>query len=180
MHRPPHSNRTVRARCAAVKIEWLRDSDLPENILQQMQLAADRSTLCEGISVPCSVSVRLCSDEAIREINALHRGIDNSTDVLSFPSVSYPKGKTAGACEKALLMEYDDETDTCFLGDIVIAVPHIYSQAEEYGHSVEREACYLLIHGICHLMGYDHMEESEKAVMRAMEERILSGRTHMR
>lgn len=157
-----------------MRIEWHLDLDFPESILRSMQAAADNSTVCEGVPVPCSVSVRLCSDEAIRDINASYRGIDRPTDVLSFPTVSYPAGKTAGSCKKALLMEYDDETATCFLGDIIIAVPHIFSQAEEYGHSVEREACYLLIHGICHLMGYDHMEETEKARMRSLEERILS------
>ncbi len=159
-----------------MKIEWIRDVDFPQDILCRMQLAADRSTQCEGISVPCSVSVRLCSDETIREINAAHRGIDRTTDVLSFPTVIYPKGKTAGSCSRTLMMEYDDETGACFLGDIVIAVPHVFSQAEEYGHSAEREACYLLIHGICHLMGYDHMEEADKKKMRSMEEKILSER----
>ena len=159
-----------------MKIEWIRDVDFPQDILCRMQLAADRSTQCEGISVPCSVSVRLCSDETIREINAAHRGIDRTTDVLSFPTVIYPKGKTAGSCSRTLMMEYDDETGACFLGDIVIAVPHVFSQAEEYGHSAEREACYLLIHGICHLMGYDHMEEADKKKMRSLEEKILSER----
>ena len=159
-----------------MKIEWIQDVDFPQDILCRMQLAADRSTQCEGISVPCSVSVRLCSDETIREINAAHRGIDRTTDVLSFPTVIYPKGKTAGSCSRTLMMEYDDETGACFLGDIVIAVPHVFSQAEEYGHSAEREACYLLIHGICHLMGYDHMEEADKKKMRSLEEKILSER----
>ena len=156
-----------------MKIEWLHDVDLPEGILCKMQKAAEKAPLCEGIRIPCSVSVRLCDDHSIREINKMYRGIDRPTDVLSFPVVSYPAGKTAASCENALRMEYDDETGTCFLGDIVISVPHLYSQAAEYGHSVEREACYLLVHGLCHLMGYDHMEETEKTTMRAMEERIL-------
>ena len=62
----------------------------------------------------------------------------------------------------------------CFLGDIIISVPHIYAQAQEYGHSPEREASYLLVHGICHLMGYDHMNDTDRQKMRAMEERVLS------
>ena len=155
-------------------IEWIRDVPLPDNIQEKMQHAADRTVLCEGITVPCAVSVRLCSDETIRTLNAAHRGIDRSTDVLSFPTVSYKSGKTAGMCEKALLQEYDDESGACFLGDIVISVPHIYAQAEEYGHPVEREATYLLIHGLCHLLGYDHIKEEDKRIMRAMEEKILS------
>lgn len=157
-----------------MKIEWYRDTAFPDDIIAAMQKAADMAPVCEGIRIPCSVSVRLCTDETIAEFNAAYRGISHSTDVLSFPSVSYPAGKTAGNCENLLRAEYDDETSACFLGDIVIAVPHILAQAEEYGHSVEREATYLLIHGICHLMGYDHMEDIEKQKMRELEEKILT------
>ncbi len=157
-----------------MKIEWIRDMDLPGEILDCMQRAADRSTICEGVSMPCSVTVRLCSDEDILEINSRFRGISRSTDVLSFPAVSYPAGKTAGSCPGLLRAEYDDEYCSCFLGDIVISVPHIYAQAQEYGHPPLREASYLLVHGLCHLMGYDHMEENDKHKMRALEEKILS------
>ena len=71
-------------------------------------------------------------------------------------------------------MEYDDDSESCFLGDIFISVRHIYSQSEEYGHSVFREAAYLLVHGLCHLMGYDHIEPDDKKKMRQKEEEILS------
>lgn len=154
-------------------IEWLRDADLPEDILEKMEKAANVSPECEGIRIPCFVTVRLCGDDEIEKINAAHRGIERSTDVLSFPSVAYPAGMTAGECEKLLKQEYDDETGACFLGDIIISVPHLYAQAEEYGHSPEREATYLLVHGICHLMGYDHMNENDKKRMRMKEEEIL-------
>ena len=158
-----------------MKIEWNHEEKLAPEILAKMENAAARAPECEGIRVPCSITVRLCNDETIEQINREYRGIAKSTDVLSFPTVSYHAGKTAGESENLLKREYDDETGCCFLGDIVISVPHIYAQAEAYGHSAEREATYLLIHGICHLMGYDHMEESERAVMRAMEEKILCG-----
>lgn len=157
-----------------MKIEWIRDEELKDNILQKMEEAASACPPCEGITVPCSITVRLCSDEEIARINADCRNISRATDVLSFPTVLYPAGLTAGKCEKLLKQEYDDETGCCFLGDIIISVPHLYAQAEEYGHSVEREATYLLVHGICHLMGYDHMADDEKKAMRAMEEKILS------
>ena len=139
-----------------------------------MEKAADRCLECESVSVPCSVSVCLCDDEKIRSINREYRKIDSSTDVLSFPAVSYPAAKTAGMCEKLLRQEYDDESATCFLGDLFISVPHVIAQADEYGHSILREAVYLLVHGICHLMGYDHMNNSDKEMMRHMEEKILS------
>ena len=155
-------------------IHWNVASRIDPSVMAQMQLAADRSLVCEGVAVPCSIDVCLCDDDRMREINHAHRGIDSSTDVLSFPSVTYPSGRTAGVSEYLLRKEYDDETHTCFLGDIVISVPHILEQAAEYGHSETREAAYLLVHGICHLMGYDHIEDREREEMRAMEEKILS------
>ncbi len=157
-----------------MKIEWICESTLPPAMKEKMQAAADMCLTAEGVSVPCGITVRLCDDEAIAAVNAEQRGIGRATDVLSFPSVSYPAGKTAGQCGDLIRREYDDETDACFLGDIVISVPHIMSQAEEYGHSCEREAAYLLVHGICHLMGYDHIEEEDRSRMREMEEKILT------
>lgn len=156
-----------------MKIEWQNDIHLAPEILSVMQLAADRTLAVEKISVPCMLSVRLCDDEMIRTINREYRNLDKPTDVLSFPTVNYPVGKTAGCCEKLLRMEFDDEAGACFLGDIIISVPRLKEQAREYGHSDSREAVYLLIHGICHLMGYDHIEEADKSKMRAQEDQIL-------
>lgn len=155
-------------------IEWNVDYPLEQGILDKMQDAADLCLHCENVSVPCSVTVCLCDDDYIAGINKTYRDTDRSTDVLSFPSVAYPAGMTAGSCENLLRLEYDDETQACFLGDLFISVPHVFAQAEEYGHSPLREAVYLLVHGICHLMGYDHIEPSDKEKMRAMEEKILS------
>ena len=155
-------------------INWNIICGIDEAVMSLMQLAADQSLICEGIKVPCSVSVCLCDDERIRNINQKYRGTDSSTDVLSFPSVNYPSGRTARESEELLRRELDDESGTCFLGDIVISVPHIHLQAAEYGHSVRREAAYLLVHGICHLMGYDHIKNADKEKMRIMEEKILS------
>ena len=155
-------------------INWIIESPLDNRKKKKMQHAADRSLLCEQVHLPCFITVRLCNDESIAAVNSSFRNIPHSTDVLSFPAVTYPAGLTASSCEKRIRQEYDDEMNACFLGDIVISVPHIHSQAEEYGHSVEREACYLLVHGICHLMGYDHITEEEKGKMRMKEEEILS------
>ena len=119
-----------------MKIEWIRDSELNDDILRKMEEAASACPSCEGINVPCSITVRLCNDEEIARINSECRNISRSTDVLSFPTVRYPAGFSAGSCEKLLKQEYDDETGCCFLGDIVISVPHLYAQAEEYGLTV--------------------------------------------
>ena len=157
-----------------MKIDWILDLPLPEPLMRKMQRAADQCPLEEGIHLPCAVSVRVCDDEAIRLVNAAQRGLNRATDVLSFPSVTWPAGKTAGACEALIRSEYDDDLDACFLGDILISLPHAEAQATEYGHSLAREATYLLVHGLCHLMGYDHIREEDKTVMRKMEEQILA------
>lgn len=99
-----------------------------------------------------SVSVLVCDNAAIRELNAAWRKIDKETDVLSFPM----------------------EDDGVMLGDIVLSLEKAYSQAEEYGHSPAREIGFLTVHSMLHLYGYDHMEEEERKEMRAMEEKILS------
>ena len=157
-----------------VLIEWDVRNQIDPAIMERMQAAADLCLTCENVKLSCAVSVCLCDDETIAEINRQYRGIDRSTDVLSFPSVNYPEGRTAGDCEALLKQEYDDQYDAVFLGDLFISVPHLIAQAQEYGHSVKREAVYLLVHGICHLMGYDHIEESDKERMRGMEEKILA------
>ena len=157
-----------------MKLEWVLDETLPESVRAEMQSAADQCLRSEGVDLPCAAGVRLCGDDEITRINAETRRIDRSTDVLSFPTVAYPAGRTAGACSALLRREYDDELDACYLGDIIISVPHLNAQAEEYGHSRAREAAYLLVHGICHLMGYDHIEEEDRVKMRAMEEKVLS------
>ena len=157
-----------------MQIEWKMFSSLDSHIIARMQEAADECLRAEGIPLPCSITVCLCDDDYIQDINRQFRDTDRSTDVLSFPSVSYPSGYTAGSCTKLLRQEYDADSGTCFLGDLFISVPHVVAQADEYGHSVLREAVYLLVHGVCHLMGYDHMENKDKEEMRQMEEKILS------
>ena len=156
-----------------MKLEWIIEEPYDEAIQRIMQNAADQCPITEGITLPCYATVRLCGDEAIAKVNESCRGNKNATDVLSFPTVNYPDGITAGSCQDLLRQEYDDELQACFLGDIIISVPHLFSQAREYGHSPEREASYLLVHGLCHLMGYDHMNQEDQIKMRTMEEKVL-------
>ena len=162
------------SRSKKMKIDWDIQYHIDESIMKLMTLAAEKAVLSEGIPLKCSLHVCLCDDETIAEINQKFRGIASSTDVLSFPSVAYPNGLTAAQCVQQIRKEYDDDVGACFLGDIFISVPHMKKQAIEYGHSELREACYLLIHGICHLMGYDHIEPDDRERMRKMEENILS------
>lgn len=157
-----------------MRLLWQIEADVAPAWLSLIQTAADAALLAERITRPCAACIRVCDDEAIREVNRDCRGIDRATDVLSFPTVDYPAGTTAGQADKLLLREFDDELDACMLGDLILSVPHVLAQAEEYGHSPEREAAYLTVHGLCHLMGYDHIEEEDRRRMRAMEEKILA------
>ena len=141
---------------------------------QLMQRCADAAEKTEGVSVPLAAFIRIVDDDEIQVINREQRGKDMSTDVLSFPTVNYPAGKTAGASERLLRREYDPELGACVIGDIIISMDHVRAQAKEYGHSERRESGYLLTHGLFHLMGYDHMTDTDKLVMRAMEEKSLA------
>ena len=147
---------------------------LNEEAKRLMQQCADAAQKAEGVSVQTAVFIEIVDDEAIRVINREQRSKDASTDVLSFPTVNYPVGKTAGDCQERLRREYDPDAGACVLGDIIISMDHVRAQAKEYGHSEQRETGYLLTHGLFHLMGYDHMTDKDKPVMRAMEEKALA------
>ncbi len=146
---------------------------LDEETRALMQRCADAAQQAEGVSAPLHVFIRIVSDDEIQAINREQRSKDASTDVLSFPTVNYPAGKTAGSCERLLRREYDPEIGACALGDIIISMDHVRAQAAEYGHSMRRESGYLLTHGLFHLMGYDHIDPKDKPAMRAMEEKSL-------
>lgn len=108
------------------------------------------------------INVVLTNPENIRKINKEQRNIDKETDVLSFPMFEKEEIKNIP----------DNMLD--ILGDIVISVEKVQAQAEEFGHSFERELSYMVVHGFYHLMGYDHMEETDKIQMREKEENILN------
>ncbi len=105
------------------------------------------------------LNIVIVDNKKIQEINKTYRNKDAVTDVISF------------AFEEVSDVEY---TDVRFLGEIYISYERCKEQAEEYGHSVKREFCYLAVHGLLHLLGYDHIEEEDKKVMRALEEEILN------
>ncbi|SFL32489.1 rRNA maturation RNase YbeY [Pelosinus propionicus] len=114
-----------------------------------------------GIEPHTEVSVVLADDDYIHQLNRQYRGKDCSTDVLSFALNEGEEPQIVNGPEEILL------------GDIIISLETAARQAEEYGHSLERELAYLTTHGILHLLGYDHMTEDEKAEMRQEEEHIL-------
>ena len=123
--------------------------------------------LGEDFSDVC-VSVNFVSEEEIKNLNAKFRQTDKVTDVLSFPSLN----KTA----KQKLQEFDAEKidGQLFLGDIVICKKRAKQQAKEYGHTAKREICFLALHGLLHLLGYDHIEKTDEKLMQKTAEKILT------
>lgn len=158
-----------------MRIEWeqLVPFDSASQATARLSLVADSCQVAEDVLIPCAVHVMLTNDAHIKEINAAHRQIDHATDVLSFPTVNYPQGITARDCTGRLRREIDPDGGGAMLGDIVISLPHAKAQANEYGHSLLRELCYLVAHGLFHLFGYDHLTEQEQKEMRHMEEKAL-------
>ena len=122
----------------------------------------------EGVALRCEINVLLTDDEGIREVNRTMREIDRATDVLSFPMFDLTPGEHPGE------EDADPDTGLVPLGDMCISVERAKAQAEEYGHSFEREICYLSVHSVLHLLGYDHLDEGEiKRQMRGREEEIM-------
>ena len=125
--------------------------------------------LAEGVALPCEINILLTDDEGIREVNRDMRDIDRATDVLSFPMFDLAPG------EHPDQWDADPDSGLVPLGDMCISVERAHAQAEEYGHSFEREICYLSVHSVLHLLGYDHLDEGEmKQQMRAREEDIMA------
>jgi probable rRNA maturation factor len=140
-----------------MKVNVTIDGEFENKAIENAVVAALES---EGIDFDCEVEVVIASEDEIRSLNNETRGIDKVTDVLSFPQF-YD------------LEEEIPEVGEICLGDVVICKDKAAEQAEEFGHSFEREIIYLFVHSVLHLLGYDHMEEDEKACMRAREEEIM-------
>lgn len=146
-----------------------------EELINKIKLTIDFALKEEGVKIPYQISLLFVDNEEIRTINKENRNIDRETDVLSFPMLDYEKDKVY----KDMYLDYEfDETfmdgDELVLGDIVLSLEKALEQSKEYNHSFEREASYLVVHSVLHLLGYDHMEEKEKKIMRNEEEKILS------
>jgi len=131
--------------------------------MEQIVIAVlNKAAEAYGIEPHTEVSLVLADDEYIRVLNRQYRDKDCSTDVLSF---------ALNEGEEPLMVDGPEEV---LLGDIIISLETATRQAEEYGHSLERELAYLTVHGILHLLGYDHMSEEDKKEMRQEEEYVLS------
>ncbi len=131
--------------------------------------AASAALDAENIAQECIINVLLTDESAIQEINLEYRGVDSATDVLSFPQNDFRPGRID--YESAVR---DMESGDIMLGDMVLCLSRARSQAEEYGHSEDREISYLTVHSVLHLLGYDHVDEGEqKRLMRSREDEIM-------
>lgn len=119
------------------------------------------------------VSLLITNDDSIREINKEMRGLDTATDVLSFPMSDYTNPADFSNIESDS-DAFEPDSGELLLGDIVISLDKIISQADAFGHSTKREFAFLIVHSMLHLIGFDHIEESDRAVMEAHQKEIMN------
>ena len=147
-----------------MKIYFEEGHAVPEELLQKMTEAAEYAVESENMhnldKKRWEISVTFVGLDEIHELNKQYRGVDKPTDVLSFPQFDDLEEEIPEVCEICL-------------GDVVICEQKAREQAEEFGHSFERELVYLFTHSVLHLLGYDHMEDDEKKAMREREEEIM-------
>ena len=142
--------------------------DVPQDVEEQFRQVITAALEAEGVDVPCEVNVLFTDDAGIHQINLDMREVNSPTDVLSFPMFELQPG------EHPTEEDADPATGLVPLGDMCISLERAEAQAAEFGHSVQRELCYLTVHSVLHLLGYDHLDEGPmKAQMRAREESIL-------
>lgn len=143
------------------------NTDVAPDVANLLSKAVRAAAAYEQIDAG-EVVLSLVDDDTIQELNRTYRKKDVATDVLSFAI------QESNDEEPDILFAEEDETDPEPLGDIVISVPTAIRQAEEYGHSVERELAFLAVHGFLHLIGYDHLNEEEEKEMFARQDAILA------
>lgn len=118
-----------------------------------------------------SIELDFVSPEEIQTLNREYRGVDRVTDVLSFPYLDGIKGKVIR--REDFGDDIDDETDSVLIGSVCINPERAKEQAEEYGHSLKREVCYLALHGFLHCFGFDHVEKADEEEMTALANEIM-------
>lgn len=131
----------------------------------------------EQESISQHVSLVIADDETVRELNAEYRGLDKTTDVLSFAFDN--EGEYHGEGDAPSDWSADEAFvlppgESAWLGEVIVSYPQAVRQAREAGHSVEREVAHLITHGILHLMGHDHMDDEEEREMNAKERRVMA------
>lgn len=138
--------------------------DLEEIINKSAKMVIEH----EEFDLDVEISVSIVDNNEIRQINKEFRGIDKETDVLSFPLLEYDENGNY------ISEDFSEDDENILLGDIIISWDKVISQAEEYGHGLERELGFLVVHSMLHLLGYDHEEPEQEKEMFALQDVILN------
>ena len=141
-----------------IQIDYETERELGIDYEALVKKVAEHVLDMEECPYEAQVNLVLTDNEEIKRVNTEFRNIERATDVLSFPMIPF---------------ESPADTGELLLGDIMISVDKVFAQAEEYGHSITREFCFLVAHSMLHLLGYDHMTPEEAAVMEAKQARAL-------
>ena len=156
-----------------IQIDYETDRELDIDYARLADMVADKILDSENCPYEASVNLVLTDNEEIKRVNSQFRFVGAPTDVLSFPMIPFEKPADYSIIEDK--DEYFDlDTGELLLGDVMISVDKVWSQAEEYGHSREREFSFLFAHSMLHLLGYDHMEPGEAAVMEKKQSEALN------
>ncbi|OOM81589.1 rRNA maturation RNase YbeY [Clostridium sp. BL-8] len=149
--------------------------EVKEEFIKGLEEVIEFALKEEEVDIECEVSLVFVDNNEIKEINNDTRKINKETDVLSFPMLEYDDKKVFKDVYKNYKFSASDlDGDELVLGDIVLSLEKALEQSIEFNHSYEREASYLVVHSVLHLLGYDHMEDEEKQIMRKREEEILA------
>ncbi|MVX63086.1 rRNA maturation RNase YbeY [Clostridium chromiireducens] len=149
--------------------------EVKDSLVDQLKKVIEFTLKEEEVNIECEISLVFVDNDEIKQINNDTRRINKETDVLSFPMLEYEEQKVFKEMYKDYKFSQSDfDGDELVLGDVVLSLEKALEQSKEFNHSFEREASYLVVHSILHLLGYDHMEDDEKKVMRSREEEILN------
>lgn len=153
-----------------VQVERRVPFPMPERAFNEAARACLR---LQGISAPCLINLVLTDDLDIQEVNRTWRGIDRTTDVLSFPSLSLTPNRLFDPSAPGARAAWDSDAGAYFLGDILLNIPQALRQAAQFSHTIHREIIYLFVHGVFHLLGYDHHAKEDQQRMRNQEKQAL-------
>jgi probable rRNA maturation factor len=157
-----------------LNIEYETNIELNIDYKDIINKVVEKALDMEDCPYEVELNVILTDNNEIQEINKNYREIDAPTDVLSFPMIDYQTPSDFSDLEDNIEEYFNPETGELVLGDIIISVEKVMGQAEEFGHSNERELAFLTAHSMMHLFGYDHMEEEERIVMEEKQRNVLN------
>lgn len=164
----------------SVYIENELDYELPGRYREIVNEIINASLDYVKCPYECEINVIFTDNEGIKAINKEYRYIDAPTDVLSFPMVEYETAADFNFLEHNSVDYFNQDSGELMLGDIILNVDRIKSQAEEFNHSIIRELAFLTAHSMLHLFGYDHIDDNERAIMEDKQEEILNMKGYTR